>query len=133
MSESFEGYKVVVVGGGSGIGLSTAHQVVAGGGAAVVTGRDQDRVRSAVKALSQNGKVRGDVAPEVVKTPLYLRFVPADNLDETVDGFDSFYPLGRVGSPEDIANAVSFPLPDNSSWMTGAIVDVDGGVMAGRN
>jgi NAD(P)-dependent dehydrogenase (short-subunit alcohol dehydrogenase family) len=68
-----------------------------------------------------------------VKTPLYLGFVPADKLDETVDSFDSFHPLGRVGSPEDIANAVSFLLSDKSSWMTGAIVDVDGGVMAGRN
>jgi NAD(P)-dependent dehydrogenase (short-subunit alcohol dehydrogenase family) len=68
-----------------------------------------------------------------VKTPLYLGFVPANKFDETVDSFDSFHPLGRVGSPEDIANAVSFLLSDKSSWMTGAIVDVDGGVMAGRN
>lgn len=45
----------------------------------------------------------------------------------------SFHPLGRVGSPEDIANAVSFLLSDKSSWMTGAIVDVDGGIMARRN
>ena len=68
-----------------------------------------------------------------MKTPLYLGFVPADKLDETVDSFNSFHPLGRVGSPEDIANAVSFLLSDKSSWMTGAIVDVDGGIMAGRN
>jgi NAD(P)-dependent dehydrogenase (short-subunit alcohol dehydrogenase family) len=73
------------------------------------------------------------VAPAVVKTPLYLRFVPASNFDETVDSFDGFHPLGRVGSPEDIANAVSFLLSDKSSWTTGAIVDVDGGIMAGRN
>ncbi|GAA4568820.1 hypothetical protein GCM10023176_24010 [Micromonospora coerulea] len=63
-----------------------------------------------------------------MKTPLYLRFVPADKLDEAVGSFDSFHPLGRVGSPEDIANAVSFLLSDKSSWMTGAIVDVDGGI-----
>ncbi|MFE9959136.1 hypothetical protein [Micromonospora sp. NPDC005299] len=44
MSESFEGRKVVVVDGSNGIGLATAHQVVAGGGTAVITGRDQDAI-----------------------------------------------------------------------------------------
>jgi NAD(P)-dependent dehydrogenase (short-subunit alcohol dehydrogenase family) len=44
MNESFEGRKVVVVGGSSGMGLATAQQVVAGGGTAVITGRDQDKV-----------------------------------------------------------------------------------------
>ncbi|MFL6051451.1 MAG: SDR family NAD(P)-dependent oxidoreductase [Actinoallomurus sp.] len=75
MSESFEGHKVVVVGGSSGMGLATAHQVVAGGGTAVITGRDQDKVRAAVEALSQNGKAWGitaeltdrDQVPEVRK------------------------------------------------------------------
>ena len=71
----------------------------------------------------------------VVKTPLYLylRLVPEDKLDETVDGFAGLHPLWRVGSAEDMANAVSFLLSDKSSWITGAIVDVDGGIMAGRN
>ncbi|MEV0074639.1 SDR family oxidoreductase [Amycolatopsis sp. NPDC050768] len=257
MGERFDGHKVVVVGGSSGMGLATAHQVVAGGGTAVITGRDSERVRTAVDALSQKGKAWGitaeltdrdqvpevrkqlaaehsdanllvnaagffiprafseydenfydaynelnralffitqtvvagmvaggkggaivnvgsmwahqgiaatphtgysvqkggvhsfskalaielaphgirvnAVAPAVVKSPLYLGFVPADKLDETVDSFAGLHPLGRVGTPEDIANAVSFLLSDKSSWMTGAIVDVDGGVMAGRN
>jgi NAD(P)-dependent dehydrogenase (short-subunit alcohol dehydrogenase family) len=49
----------VVVGGSSGMGLATAHQVVAGGGTAVITGREQDWVWAAVEALSQNGKAWG--------------------------------------------------------------------------
>jgi hypothetical protein len=40
----------------------TAHQVVAGSGTAVITGRDQDRVRAAIEALSQNGKACGITA-----------------------------------------------------------------------
>ncbi|MET8308055.1 SDR family NAD(P)-dependent oxidoreductase [Micromonospora sp. NPDC005173] len=62
MSESFEGRKAVIVGGSSGMGLATAHQVVAGGGTGVITGRDQDKVGAAVDALSQNGKAWGITA-----------------------------------------------------------------------
>jgi NADPH:quinone reductase-like Zn-dependent oxidoreductase len=63
MGESFEGRKVVVVGGGgSDMGPATAHQVVAGDGTVVITGRDQDRVQPAVETLSQNGKAWGITA-----------------------------------------------------------------------
>ena len=50
-----------------------------------------------------------------------------------MQGFDEFHPIGRVGRPADIASAVDLLLSDDSSWVTGAIWDVDGGVMAGRN
>jgi NAD(P)-dependent dehydrogenase (short-subunit alcohol dehydrogenase family) len=43
------------------------------------------------------------------------------------------HPLCRTDTPEDIADMVSLLFSDTASWMTGAIIDVDGGVMAERN
>lgn len=73
------------------------------------------------------------VSPAVVKTPIYNAFIDPTALDEALSGFDSFHPIGRIGQPEDIANTILFLLSKESSWVTGAIWDIDGGVMAGRN
>jgi NAD(P)-dependent dehydrogenase (short-subunit alcohol dehydrogenase family) len=73
------------------------------------------------------------VSPAVVVTPIYGSFIDKDKIEETLQEFNEFHPIGRVGQAADIAKTIHFLLTDNSSWVTGAIWDIDGGVMAGRN
>lgn len=256
MTEAFQGRKLVVVGGSSGMGRQTAIDVVQRGGSAVIIGHNQDKVDRTVKELSATGKawgIAGDlrdrdqvrqvreqlaaehadatllvnsagtflpqpffdhddaafdtyhdvtraiffitqtvargmvdggkggsivnvgsmwalqaigltpssaysmakgglhalthnlalelaphqirvntVAPGAVQTPIFEKFLPKDQVPAALEGFKPLHPLGRVGTPKDMSAAITYLLSDDASWVTGTILSVDGGVMAGR-
>ena len=71
-------------------------------------------------------KIRVNViAPSLVNTPLANRFL---NNDIKIEKSANRHPLKRIGSASDIANLIDYLISDKSSWITGQIIAVDGGL-----
>ena len=86
----------------------------------------------AIELAASNIRVN-TVAPAVVETPVYNTFMSDDQVKATLPGFNAFHPLGRNGQPADVAEAILFLASPHAAWITGTVLPVDGGVMAGRH
>lgn len=65
------------------------------------------------------------IAPSLVDTPLASRLL---NNEKKQEKMAERHPLKRIGNPSDIARMAAFLLSDDSSWMTGQVLGVDGGI-----
>ena len=71
-------------------------------------------------------KIRVNViAPSLTDTPLAASLL---STDEKRDASAKRHPLQRVGNTDDMASLVSFLISDSSSWITGQVIGVDGGM-----
>jgi NAD(P)-dependent dehydrogenase (short-subunit alcohol dehydrogenase family) len=72
------------------------------------------------------------IAPAVIETPIYDTFLTPEQAKALLPTFNEFHPLGRNGQVADAAEALLFLASDHASFITGVVLPVDGGVMAGR-
>lgn len=68
------------------------------------------------------------VAPGPIRTPIFSRTgMPAPDLKEMEKGLENAVPMKRLGEPEEVAKTVVFFASDESSYITGSEIAVDGG------
>ena len=79
--------------------------------------------------LGQHGITVNAVAPGFVRTQLTQRGRGAADWPGTEERFAQRAMMGRIGEPEDIANAVAFLAAPQSGWITTQVLTVDGGRM----
>lgn len=75
-------------------------------------------------------KIRANcICPGIVDTPIHsFHNLDPEKKTEALEKMKTLQPLGRIGTPEDVARAAYFFGSELSSWTTGAIVPVDGGI-----
>ncbi|WP_425051599.1 SDR family oxidoreductase [Psychromarinibacter sp. S121] len=71
------------------------------------------------------------VCPGTVRTPAWDARLAKK--PDVMDGLKRWYPLGRVASPEDIAKPIAFLASDDAAFISGAMLPIDGGLMAGNH
>lgn len=86
--------------------------------------------RAAALALGPLGIRVNAVAPGMIRTPMTSVMLGDPDQAERIH---REHPIGRIGEPADVAAAIAFLLSDDASFITAAILPVDGGSTAGTN
>jgi NAD(P)-dependent dehydrogenase (short-subunit alcohol dehydrogenase family) len=96
------------------------HEAIAAAKAGVI-----GLTQSAAAGLAGSGVRVNCVAPGLTDTPMAGRLT---SNDKSREASEKLHPLGRLGQPEDIARAIEWLLTEDSSWVTGQTIGVDGGL-----
>ncbi|WP_435348852.1 SDR family oxidoreductase [Haloarchaeobius sp. HRN-SO-5] len=117
-------------GGGAIVNTSSIAGLAAAGGTPYVASKHGvvGLSRVAATEYAQQGVRVNAVCPGVIDTPMVQR--AAEESPEDIDHFVEMQPLGRMGTPEEVANAVVWLSSDEASFVTGNAYPVDGGFMA---
>ena len=111
------------------IGSNAAHRAYA---SFTLYGAAKAAVIYLAKGLSSDlleRKIRANViTPGTTDTPAFDKFVPAEQIDALKTHFAGVMPIGRIGQPSDIGQTAVFLASDDSSFMLGAELLVDGGM-----
>jgi len=67
------------------------------------------------------------IAPSTIRSPMMEPYLQDENAKKMLEGS---FPLKRIGDPEDVANAILFLASDDSKWITGTVMTLDGGISA---
>lgn len=73
------------------------------------------------------------IAPGLVETNVLNEVVGLEKVKDTYDSLTGLNPMNRNGKPDEIAKTIVFLLSDDSSWTTGVIMAIDGGMDTGRS
>jgi 3-oxoacyl-[acyl-carrier protein] reductase len=92
---------------------------------ALAKGALDGMVLSAAASYASRGLRVNAVAPGLVRTPMAAKITSSET---ALKASTAMHPLGRIGEPEDIATPIAWLLDPKTSWVTGQILSVDGGM-----
>ena len=101
------------------IGLAN-HEAIAAAKAGII-----GLTRSAAATYAAQGMRVNAVAPGLVDTPMTKRITASE---KTLRASVALHPLGRIGTPDEVAATIEWLLSPDSSWITGQVIGVDGGL-----